>query len=167
MIVNLESVTADVLISMQIEPKANIEAFGINFSGKDGYKDGCELQFIPSKKQAQWNTPKQSIPSVPLITFPEMVDRGPYTQIWKPVTKHPDLLHVPFRGKDFAIFGVEGLDQPFTLDIIVKKQKNGTYILDACIDERRTLITWRTELSGNKIALFARNGKVSFKNVTV
>ncbi len=152
---------------MQIEPKANIEAFGINFSGKDGYKDGCELQFIPSKKQAQWNTPKQSIPSVPLITFPEMVDRGPYTQIWKPVTKHPDLLHVPFRGKDFAIFGVEGLDQPFTLDIIVKKQKNGTYILDACIDERRTLITWRTELSGNKIALFARNGKVSFKNVTV
>jgi hypothetical protein len=62
-----------------------------------------------------------------------------------------------------AIYGVEGLDRPFTLDIIAKDD-----ILDVCIDDRRTLVVRATpDLSGDRLFFFAQNGEVSFEEIEV
>ena len=48
-----------------------------------------------------------------------------------------------------AIYDVEGLDRPFSLDIIVKDD-----ILDVCVDGRRTLVNRAALLDGDEIVFF-------------
>jgi beta-fructofuranosidase len=62
-----------------------------------------------------------------------------------------------------AIGGVTGIDRPFTLDVIVKDD-----LVDACIDNRRTIITRnRTRLSGDRLSFFVDHGEVTFEKIQV
>ena len=61
-----------------------------------------------------------------------------------------------------AIHGVEGLDRPFTLEIVLKGD-----IVDVCVDDRRTLVARCPEQRGQRVFLFARGGEVTFREVHV
>ena len=62
-----------------------------------------------------------------------------------------------------AIGGVTGIDQPFTLDLVIKDD-----LVDACIDNRRTIITRnRTKFSGNRLFFFVNHGQVVFEEIQV
>jgi beta-fructofuranosidase len=62
-----------------------------------------------------------------------------------------------------AIGGVTDLDKPFTLDVIIKDD-----LVDACIDNRRTIITRnRTKLSGDRLFFFVDHGEVTFEEIQV
>lgn len=67
------------------------------------------------------------------------------------------------EGNWMAIAGVKEIDKPFTLDLIVKDD-----LVDACIDERRTIITRnRTKLEGDRLFFFVDHGEVSFEQIQV
>ena len=61
-----------------------------------------------------------------------------------------------------AITDVEGLDRPFTLDIVLKDD-----IVDVCIDNRRTIVTRYWNPRGNRLFLFAENADVAFDSVEI
>ena len=66
-------------------------------------------------------------------------------------------------GNWMAVGGVTGIDKPFTLDVIVKDD-----LVDACIDNRRTIITRnRTKLSGDRLFFFVDHGEVTFERIQV
>jgi hypothetical protein len=63
----------------------------------------------------------------------------------------------------FGIEGVSGLDQAFALDIIVKND-----FVDACIDNRRTVISRRPDRpQGDRLFFFVDGGEVFFEDVQV
>ena len=61
-----------------------------------------------------------------------------------------------------SISCVEGLDQPFSLEIIIKDD-----IIDVCIDQRRCLIDRCYELQGDRIFFFCQNGEVTFDSIEI
>ena len=79
---------------------------------------------------------------------------------------------------DDAITDVQGLDRPFTLDIVLKDD-----IVDACIDNRRgdlcsnlrraaidnrrTIVTRYWNPRGDRLFLFAQNADVAFDSVEI
>jgi hypothetical protein len=66
-------------------------------------------------------------------------------------------------GHWMAIGGVAGIAQSFTLDLIVKDN-----LVDACIDNRRTIITRnRAKFSGDRLFFFANHGKVAFDEIQI
>jgi len=66
-------------------------------------------------------------------------------------------------GRWMAIDGVTGIETPFSLDVIVKDD-----LVDACIDNRRTIITRnRTKLSGDRLFFFVNHGEVVFEKIQV
>jgi hypothetical protein len=67
------------------------------------------------------------------------------------------------EGHWMSIAGVSAIDQSFTLDVIVKDD-----LVDACIDDRRTIITRNhTKLSGDRLFFFVDRGKVTFEEIQV
>lgn len=60
------------------------------------------------------------------------------------------------------IVGVDGLDKPFTLEIILKGD-----IIDVCIDDRRTLIDRCPEQYGQQLFLYAQDSEVTFEVVEI
>ena len=66
-------------------------------------------------------------------------------------------------GNWMAVGGVDPIDKPFTLDVIVKDD-----LVDACIDGRRTIITRnRTRLAGDRLFFFVDHGEVTFDKIQV
>ena len=62
-----------------------------------------------------------------------------------------------------CINGVTGLDIDFSLDIIVKND-----FVDACIDNRRTIITrYSDKLEGKRLFFFVSNGEVTFEDIQI
>jgi hypothetical protein len=57
---------------------------------------------------------------------------------------------------------VAGLDRPFDLDVIVKDD-----IIDACIDQRRTLFHRNRDATGERLFFFTEGGEVTFENLCV
>jgi len=67
------------------------------------------------------------------------------------------------EGNWMAIPAVKGIDKAFTLDLIVKDD-----LVDACIDNRRTIITRnRTKLTGDRLFFFVQDGEVTFDEIRV
>lgn len=64
------------------------------------------------------------------------------------------------RGQ--SLTGVEGLDRPFSVDIVLKDN-----LLDLCINEQRTLLNWVPSLRGDGLILSVEKGQASFSEVTV
>ena len=63
---------------------------------------------------------------------------------------------------DQSIYCVEGLDEPFQLDVVVIGD-----IFDVCINNCRCLIQRAPESTGDNLFLFCRNGKVAFRSIEV
>lgn len=63
---------------------------------------------------------------------------------------------------DTRIEGVQGLQKPFTIDLVMKDG-----ILDADIDHRRTIVNRTYDLHGDVLWLYAKHGKALFKNITI
>ena len=61
-----------------------------------------------------------------------------------------------------SIFAVDGLDEPFTLQVVLKGD-----IIDVCIGERRCLINRLPERTGDHIYLYSQHGAVTFSSLTV
>ena len=59
-----------------------------------------------------------------------------------------------------SLYDVDGLDRPFTLEVIVQDD-----IVDVCVDGRRTLVCRVTDLDGDRLFLFAHNAEVAFEGV--
>ena len=59
---------------------------------------------------------------------------------------------------DQCIYGVDGLDRPFSLEIVLRKD-----IVDVCIDGRRTLIDRCPEQRGDRMLLYAHDSEVAFE----
>lgn len=134
----LDGVARNVRITLRVVPQPGIEAFGLCVRGKGNYQSGCELRFEPARQRAQYGSPW---------------DGGP-------AQDSPGLIS---RGRDYAIENIEGLEQPFTLELIVKHD-----LIDTCIAGRRTLLTRRDpEPDGDRLFFFARHGDVTFDSVEV
>jgi hypothetical protein len=75
-----------------------------------------------------------------------------------------DTPHQGQRGveSDAAILDVEGLDRSFTLDIFLKDD-----VVDACIDNRRTIVSRCWNPGGDRLFFFAQNGDVTFDSVEI
>jgi hypothetical protein len=62
-----------------------------------------------------------------------------------------------------TIYGVEGLERPLEVEVIVKDD-----LLDVCIDGRRTLIARAApSFTGDQLFLFAQNGGATFESIEV
>jgi hypothetical protein len=76
------------------------------------------------------------------------------------------LQFLPYEGRvelgNQAISPVEGLAQPFKVEVIMKDD-----IIDVCIGERRCLINRCPERRGERLFLFCQNGSVRFDNLEV
>ena len=134
----LAGVPANVRITLRVMPQPGAKTFGLCFRGQGNYESGCELRFEPGRQRVQYAAVK---------------GRGPAEDSTGPIA----------QGRDFAIENVENLDRPFTLDIIVKND-----LIDTCIDQRRTMLTRRDpEAHGDRLFFFAREGEVTFADISV
>ncbi len=61
-----------------------------------------------------------------------------------------------------SISCVEGLDRPFSVEIILKDD-----IIDVCVDQRRCLVDRCPELQGDRLFFFCQNGEVSFESIEI
>ena len=59
---------------------------------------------------------------------------------------------------DQSIYRVDGLDRPFSLEIVLRED-----IIDVCIDGRRTLIDRCPEQRGDRMLLYAQDSEVAFE----
>jgi hypothetical protein len=66
------------------------------------------------------------------------------------------------RLHDAHIEAVSGLDKKSTIDIILKDD-----IIDVCIDGKRCMVNRLPEKKGECVWLYAKQGKVSFKNIRI
>lgn len=65
-------------------------------------------------------------------------------------------------GNDARIEAVSGLDKNIKVDIIMKND-----IIDVCVDNRRCIVNRLVEKKGSFVWLYAKQGKVKFKNIKV
>ena len=61
-----------------------------------------------------------------------------------------------------SIAAVEGLDKPFSLDVVLKDD-----IIDVCIGDRRCLINRCPELHGEHVFLYSYCGRVAFERIAL
>jgi hypothetical protein len=77
-----------------------------------------------------------------------------------------DLSFSPYEGTvrlhQQSLLSVDGLDKPFTLEIVIQRD-----IIDVCIDHRRTLIDRCPERHGDRLLFYALNAQIGFENVDV
>ncbi|MCB0095581.1 MAG: hypothetical protein KDE46_07660 [Caldilineaceae bacterium] len=74
-------------------------------------------------------------------------------------------IHIPermVRLHNEAIYAVNGLDQPFTLEAVVKDD-----IIDVCIDQRRCIVNRCPELQGDRLFVFAHNAEVYVDEIEI
>ena len=61
-----------------------------------------------------------------------------------------------------ALLGVEGIDGPFEIDIVMKDD-----VIDLAISNDRTLINRFPELKGDRLFFFVENGEATFEDVVI
>lgn len=125
----------------------------------DENQNGCALSVLVRRGRVQWST-VQSLALPPVTPTLAEVLAHDGTPLWQ--TKNP---HVPFRGGDFAISEVEGVDRSFELELLfLYDPKSRSTIIDACLNGQRTLITRRKGLVVKQLCLLA-DGPCSFQFV--
>jgi hypothetical protein len=106
-------------IRMPIDLRDGRGQFSLRIGGTLDDAEGLELRLDPPARTAQWRTPRAG-------------------------GRADDATAMPFEAGDFAILNVEGLDEPFALDIVLHwDEKSDSTIIDAQIGERRTMVTRR------------------------
>ncbi len=142
------------LLSMTVEPAPGGGAFAIRFSGADGEEPcGCELQLRVSQGRAQWGNATDGTFAAPIPTTREIVD---VEQNEISCTKEVKNVNIHFRSRNFCIEHVAGMDRPFSLKVIVRRDnKMSATIIDAEIAGQRTMITYRPGLTVRRLVLAA------------
>lgn len=138
------AVPADGLIELELQPGAG--PFGILLGDADPHGEQLELLCDPAARTAAWSRRRGDWKPYPRMPTPSEVmaaDRENRSPHW------------PWKGGDFAIEGVEGLDRPFTLRLlVVPDAKSGSVVVDAEIGGRRTMITRRRGLAVRRLRRF-------------
>jgi len=134
----VDNVPHDSRIRLTVRPAPGVEVLGVCLCGEGDYQSGSELSFRPASNHVQFAHPHEGGvgKKQPVVTL--------------------------MGGDTGALPSVEGLDKPFTLDIITKDR-----ILDVCIGERRTFIARRADPGGNRLFFFAQGGEVVFEQIEV
>ena len=74
-----------------------------------------------------------------------------------------DALSGPRTNNEWqSLEDVDGLDKPFTVEVIIKED-----MIDICIDNRRTMLSRVNELKGDRLFFFAQDSDVTFENIDV
>lgn len=121
------------LIELCLEPGSG--PFGVLLGDDDASREQVELRCDPAVGTVAWSRRRGDWRPQPRIPTPTELRAGD-RQMASP--------HWPWHGGDFAIEGVEGLDRPFSLRLLITRdRKSGSTIIDAEIAGRRTLITRR------------------------
>lgn len=130
-------VPQDVRITLRMKPQKGVRSFGVCLRGGGQYGSGCEIRFDPESRRVRCGSPASD------GAAPEPKAGG--------------------YGSDFAIGGVEGLLDPFDVDVIVRDD-----FVDTCIDQRRTIISKRPDRpTGDCIFFFADRGEVAFEDILI
>lgn len=112
------------------------------------------------------NVPRNARITLNLIPKPQSAEFG----LWlrgsgRFETGYP-LTFLPYERKvtlnQQSISCVDGLDRPFTVEIILKDD-----IIDVCVDQRRCLVDRCPELQGDRLFFFCQNGEVLFDSIAV
>jgi hypothetical protein len=125
-------------IRLTVRPQRGAEVFGVSLCGEGDYEAGSELSFRPAGNHVQFAHPQAGGPAGK-VGVATLMD-----------------------GDTGAMPPMDGLSEPFTLDIIVKER-----ILDVCIGDRRTFIARRSDPGGDRLFFFAKGGEVAFENIEV
>jgi hypothetical protein len=159
----LSDLSKETHVHLRFVPGEGVGAFGLCIGDHHDTYGGCELRFEPAERVAQWNSALPGVPAERVPRIGEILAREPYRPIWD----NPDP-NLHFMGGDFAVEAIEGLDQPFTLELLVKYDpKSRSTIVDACIDGRRTMITRRPGLTPKALWVFAQRGTVEVQDLRV
>jgi hypothetical protein len=154
--VAFDGIPTSAYLSVKLKRVRGDGAYGICFAEANGAYDGCELKLSPAVAQAQWGTPRDGRPSEQLLTLREIQNQEPWRPIWD--NPHP---HLHFKGGDFVIESVEGLEAAITVDVILLwDEKSQSTLVDACIDGRRTMITRRPGLRAGRLWVFGEGAEV-------
>jgi hypothetical protein len=144
----IEGVPSGARLSMRIVGSAATACIGIAFL--DAEQRGCALSFMTRTGRVQWSTVRGLTIPPAIPTLAEILVRDS-TPVWR--LQDPS---VPFRGCDFAISEVEGLDRPVEVELLfLYDPKSRSTIIDACINGQRTLITRRKGLVVQHLRLLA------------
>ncbi|NLS98160.1 MAG: hypothetical protein GXX96_39020 [Planctomycetaceae bacterium] len=121
------------LLTFDVHPaEANKGRFGISFLPETGEQAGCEWQVRVDESRAQFG--------------PGSLNE--YAARQKSLREGG----VPHRNGDYAIENLIGVDQPFPVRVMVKAdEKLGGSLLDVEIAGRRTMISYRPELTVKKM----------------
>ena len=159
---------AECLITVTFLPGPGAGPYGITVLGSGDLVDGCELQFDPHRRRAQWSSPAHGRPAA-AIPDQEELFAGPEQGkcIWQMTSPH-----LASKGRDFSITRVAGLDTALRLRLLITQHaKDGSVIIDAELNGGsagcRTLITRRARLPGRRIQLSASSGAVQVRDLSV
>lgn len=145
------------LLEAELAPAPGAGPLSVLIGGSGLLVDGCELRLDPRRRIAQWGRPAGGRPAADLRgQMAEIAAMGPGNSPYDRPSPH-----IACKARDFAIDGVEGLDRPYRLRVlVVQDRKSGSVIIDAEIDGRRTLITRRQGLAAPRLQLMAHGGTV-------
>ena len=151
--------TRNLSLSLTVQPGPGTTQVAV--MGLDETGAGCALSCHLARGRAQWSTTQgDRLPGdVPSLEEIRAVDPEP---LWS--SAHP---HLPFKGGDFAITGVEGLSRDFTLEILfLYDPKSLGTIVDACIAGHRTMVTRRPGFLLDRLRLMA-DGPATIRSVVL
>ena len=135
------------LLTFNVHPaEAKKGRFGISFLPESGKEASCELQLGLGESRAQFGPGSL----------------GDYAARQKSLREGGS----PHRSSNYAIESLTGIDQPFPVRVIVKAdEKLGGSLVDVEIAGRRTMISYRPELTVKKMSI--RADTVAIENLRV
>lgn len=144
---SFESKTSSFLLSFDVYPQAGSSGkLGVLFEGENGEESGYEFQISPSERRAQYANGKRSQFAEPEKTLREG--------------------GAPHRARNYAIENLTGVDQPFTVRLIVKyERKFGGSQIDAEIAGARTMISFRPGLKTE--TLYFKTDQTEIRNLKI
>ena len=141
----LPTTSTSFMLTLQVQPdEVGKGKFGISFLPDDGDKASCELQLRLDDQRAQFGPGSLS----------------GFAENQKSLREGG----APHNGGNYAIENLLGVEQPFTVRIIVKSDaKIGGSLIDAEIAGQRTMLSCRPELTVKK--LLFRPEAVELRNI--
>jgi hypothetical protein len=134
----------NVRMTMTVVPQAGAGGFGLTVRAMKDYSKGKELRFEPGEKRFRYTEAPNGAPARIMAL----------NKAWQPSWD---------QRTPYQVNGVNGLDRPFQLDVIVKDN-----ILDVCIDNRRTLYHRGLDgYDGDNLVFFTEAREVEFKDIAI
>lgn len=131
-------------LETEIDPKSS-NRFGISLSGENG---ACTFELDFKNNRVQINDAKADYFGERLPTMLELMKNGA-----------EDISNIPRKAKNYALPDILGINEPFTLKMILRYSKRlKSTVIDAEIAGRRTFISVRSDFYPSRIkALFDGN----------